>query len=150
MDTINSSLPKSTPLFGPASPRDRRQNGLSVVSGSSYCSIDSNGCATDGYGNHGDNEACTIRVGVAGTLTATQFETESGYDYVTIGETQYQGRTGPSSVAVAAGSTFSWRSDGSGTYSGWTICLASKMRPIGRDLGSVKQPSVLPTVPRMP
>ena len=100
---------------------------MSVLSGSSYCEIDSNGCATDGAGSHGNGEACTIQVNVAGTLSATSFNTEVDYDYITIGSTRYHDSTGPSGVAVAAGSTFSWRSDSTVTNSGWTICLAPGM-----------------------
>ena len=96
--------------------------GLEVTAGSSFCQIDANGCATDGAGAHGNYEACTIRVGAAGTLTATQFDTETGYDYITIGGIRYEGSTGPTGVAVAAGSTFTWLSDGSVTRAGWTIC----------------------------
>ena len=100
--------------------------GLEVTSGSSFCQIDAN-CATDGAGAHGNNEACTIRVGAAGTLTATEFHTESCCDYVNISDILYRGNTGPNGVAVAAGSTFAWGSDGSVTNAGWTICLG-KMR----------------------
>ena len=100
---------------------------MSVTSGSQYCEIDSNGCATDGIGNYGNSEACTIQVNVAGSLTATSFSVESGYDYVTIGGTQYSGSSGPNNVAVAAGTSFSWYADGSVTYPGWTICLAPGM-----------------------
>jgi len=96
--------------------------GLQVSAGASYCQVDANNCVSDGTGNHGDNEACTINVLGAGTLTATDFDTETGYDYVTIGGTRYSGGTGPSNVAVAAGSTFTWRSDSSITNAGFTIC----------------------------
>ena len=97
--------------------------GLEVTSGANFCQIDANGCATDGEGAHGNGEACTISVTAAGFVTATQFDTESGYDYVAIGGTRYQGRAGPNGVAVAAGSFFTWRSDGSVTNAGWTICF---------------------------
>jgi len=101
--------------------------GLTVASGASFCQIDANGCATDGAGEHGDDEACSIRASAAGTLTATQFDTESCCDRVNISGTLYRGSTGPDGVAVAAGSTFTWLSDHSVTRAGWTICL-SKMR----------------------
>ena len=96
-----------------------------VTAGALYCSIDDNGCVTDGVGLYGDNEACTVLVNQAGTLNATEFATESTHDRVTIAERQYSGTVGPSNVAVAAGSTFTWRSDHSVTYSGWTICYAN-------------------------
>ena len=96
---------------------------LTVTAGSDYCAIDADYCATDGPGDHGNGELCTIRVAARGFVTASEFDTESGYDWVTIGDAQYQGSTGPISVAVAANSTFTWRSDGSVTNAGWTICF---------------------------
>jgi hypothetical protein len=50
------------------------------------------------------------------------FQTESGFDWVTIGGTQYQGTAGPQSVAMAAGATIHWRSDASANGAGFTIC----------------------------
>ena len=97
--------------------------GLEVTSGSSFCEIDVDGCATDGAGEHGNDEVCTVQVNAAGYLTATEFETEPGYDYVTISGTRYSNRAGPSGVAAAADSTFTWRSDHSNTNAGWTICF---------------------------
>ena len=106
------------------------QSPLRVTAGGEHCSVSGN-CATDGAGSHGNNEACTIRVTVAGTLTATEFNTESGYDYVVIGSRRYQGTAGPNGVGVGAGSTFTWRSDGSVTNSGWTICLTPSDDGVG-------------------
>ena len=108
--------------------------GLEVTSGGSFCQIDDSGlCATDGVGEHGNDEACTVQVNIDGYLTVTEFDTEPGYDYVTIGGARYQGNGGPSGVAVTAGSTFTWQSDGSITNAGWTICFSSsKMRSIVR------------------
>ena len=102
---------------------------MSVISGTRFCQIDANGCATDGTGRHGNGEYCTVRVAVAGLLTATQFRTESCCDYVTIGGNSYRGSTGPSNVVVAAGSNFTWRTDHSVTNEGWTICLTPVYRP---------------------
>ena len=124
--------------------------GLEVTAGASFCQIDANGCATDGAGPHGNDEACTIQVNAAGYLTATEFDTESGYDFVTIGGTRYQGRSGPLAVAASAGSTFQWQSDGSVTNAGWTICLgktrphaaiAVPCDPTGATLNSFNRPS---------
>ena len=103
------------------------------MTGATDCQIDANGCATDGAGNHGNNEACTVRVPQAGTLTATEFSTESGYDIVAIlhgigtwnsYDVQYSGEVGPRNVNVAAGSMVVWRSDTSTVGAGWTICWA--------------------------
>jgi len=94
-----------------------------VTSGSAYCEI-VNGCVTDGYGNHGNNEACTMRATVNGRLSATEFNTEAGYDFINVNGVDYAGSgAGPQNVAVPAGAEFTWRSDGSVTRSGWTLCL---------------------------
>ena len=102
---------------------------------SAPCTIDENGCVTDGFGDHDDDERCSIRVEAAGTLIATEFETERNYDYITIGSCRYEGDGEASErssaecgdltvgVNVEAGSTFTWRSDGSCVNDGWTICL---------------------------
>ena len=119
---------------------------LSVADGSSgACWIDSRGCATNGANadnTYNDNEACTIKVNVRGwgTVTATRFSTENGYDKLIhqsgLGQTVYEGEySGPYNtldrVPVMHDHQFTWRSDGSistGIYSGWTICY-SKTRP---------------------
>ena len=120
---------------------------LTVTDGSSFCQIDTNGCATDGSGEHGNNERCTIRVNTAGRLAATQFDTEARYDYITIGETRYEGRTGPTGVVVSAGSTFVWQSDHSVTNDGWTICLTPG---VGSTAPTTVAPSLSPTGMRPP
>jgi len=106
---------------------------LQVISGSSYCQVTTstgNTCVTDGYGNYGNNERCTIQVLQSGRLsTYGSFRTELGFDYVTIGSTRYQGTRGPGNVYVSYGSTFTWRSDSSVTDSGWTICWSSHAVP---------------------
>ena len=98
-----------------------------VTSGPSYCQLDENGCVTDGPGDYDINEACTVRVMVTGNLSATEFSTEGGSDYVTINGTQYSGTAGPSKVLIRAGDSFTWDSDQSTNHrianSGWTICL---------------------------
>ena len=85
---------------------------MRVVSGTSYCQLDENGCVTDGPGDYGDDEDCTVKTNVAGSLTATDFSTEYNVDGVTIGGIQYNGKDGPYRAAIAAGETFSWHSDG--------------------------------------
>jgi hypothetical protein len=77
---------------------------------------------TDGniYGNY---ERCTI--------TATQdllvhaeggFNTESGFDYITINNVRYMGTNAPSGVSMSSGDTMTWYSDGSVTRGGWVLC----------------------------
>ena len=79
---------------------------------------------TDGPGNYQTNEQCTIEVLASGRLSSVGiFDTENNYDYLTINGHRYQGSSGPSSVAVDAGSSFTWRSDASITRAGWNLCL---------------------------
>ena len=105
-------------------------HGLRVTSGAGYCSIDANGCATDGAGSHGSYEACTIEVLDDGFLSsAGTFNVEycggCRCDALQIGGTKYCGRVGPSGVAVSAGATFTWSSDRYLGEEGWTVCWAA-------------------------
>ena len=94
-------------------------------------------CVTDGADAHGNSERCRIAVRHTGNLTATEFDTEVVWDYVTIGGTDYSGTIGPVDVPVEADDVFTWFSDGSITNEGWTICLtASKPLP-RRPLASI-------------
>ena len=94
-----------------------------VTSGGQYCQVTNGGsCVTDGAGNYGNNERCVVRATQALVATATEFVTEVGWDYVTLGGAYYSGTTGPSNVAMAAGETFTWSSDRSNVGTGWTIC----------------------------
>ena len=96
---------------------------FTVLSGSQFCSVTANrSCVTDGLGNHGNNERCTFEVAQDLIATAVVFDTESNYDRLTIGATQYSGITGPSGVVMSAGSTFTWYADFSATRAGFTIC----------------------------
>ena len=105
------------------------QSGPLTVASSSpsgACIINSNGCVTDGPGSYGNNEQCTITTSVAVTLNSVgTFATESGYDYLTIGGTRYQGASGPSGVALPAGSSFTWTSDSSVANVGYVICATA-------------------------
>ena len=96
---------------------------FSIQSGSAYCQLTSNGaCVSDGSSNYGNNERCTIRAGTSLSVTATYFDTESGFDRISIGSTQWSGSSGPLSVLMNAGSVMTWYTDGSVARGGFTIC----------------------------
>ena len=77
-----------------------------------------------------DNGKCTIAVsvsGAAGGAISTTFETEHKYDYVTIGDHQYDGdggllARGNSGVAVTDGEVIKWASDATVEAHGFEIC----------------------------
>ena len=83
------------------------------------CVGGANGCAC------GDNEQCTAVALTALTVTTQTFDTEAGFDSITIGGTVYSGSSGPSGVSMAAGATLTWLSDSSATAAGWTLCATA-------------------------
>ena len=93
-----------------------------VTSGSDYCQLTSGGaCVTEGSGNHGNNERCTIRALVALYATATEFHTERYWDYIHHRQHPVQRHDRPHQRPDGrVGSTMTWYSDGSVT------------RPVGR------------------
>merc|ERR1719384_1571281 len=86
------------------------------------------GCTTTGNciqsknhpSNYGNNEGCTISAWDV-ALTVDAFNTERGYDFLTIGGMQYAGTSGPDSGATYSG-VITWATDSSVTKSGWKLC----------------------------
>jgi hypothetical protein len=100
--------------------RSHAQGVWTVSSGNQACELSRDGmCVSDG-----NDESCTVRAEAAVVVSAQGgFETEAGYDYVTIGGTQYPGTSGPVSVPISAGETLHWQSDYSEVRSGFNICI---------------------------
>ena len=97
-----------------------------MTSGLGVCEVDSSGCVTDGDGDYGSNERCTVEVLVSGLLSSVgAFSTEDCCDYLLIGSrgVRFNGASGPSNIAVSAGSTLTWFSDVNTEGAGWTLCL---------------------------
>ena len=97
----------------------------------------------DNVGAYFNDEHCRIEVVADGRLdAAATFSTEAWWDYLNISGIQYDGNDGPSNVAVAAGSSFFWQSDGSVMDAvGWKICFTAG--PF-----TSTAPTVAPTTPR--
>ena len=111
-----------------------------MTAGAQWCTLtshtaeypDADQCVTDGIGvPHGNNERCTMLVNQAAILFAPVFDTENRYDYITIYDEngysrgQYSGGSSAwpaEGVPMGAGSTFTWRTDGSVTNGGFIIC----------------------------
>jgi hypothetical protein len=66
------------------------------------------------------SQHCSITVPSGTMLTATAFQTESGYDKLMVNGKRYQGSSGPKSVTVTAG--ISWTSDFIVQKKGWKLC----------------------------
>jgi len=92
--------------------------------------IDGSGCEMSGNciqsnnhpGNYGNGEQCSIQLYGSIAITVEAFNTESGYDMLTMGGTRYSGTSGPSSGSYTG--AISWSSDYSVTKSGWKLCKA--------------------------
>merc|ERR1719323_1863693 len=92
--------------------------------------IDGSGCEMSGNciqsnnhpSNYGNGEQCTIQLYGSIPITVEAFNTESGYDMLTVAGTRYSGTSGPSSGSYTG--VISWSSDYSVTKSGWKLCKA--------------------------
>merc|ERR1711972_149992 len=72
--------------------------------------------------NYGNSEECTIQLYGDIALSVAAFNTESRYDYLTMGGTSYSGTSGPSSGTYTG--AINWSSDYSVVKSGWKLCRA--------------------------
>ena len=128
-------MPPPQPPTPPQSPPAAPQTTFwQINAGASYCSLSTmpgyepNACITDGVGNHGNNERCTITAMSGFVITATDFSTESCCDYMRwtrtnpVSTVSYRGTSGPMGVQVSAGDTFFWTSDYSVARGGFTVC----------------------------
>jgi hypothetical protein len=119
---------------------------LTVTAGP--CELTNDGtCVTDGPGEYGNDERCLMHAMMTVTLSASAFNTEHGFDYVTIGGTLYSGTSGPNGVVMAAGETFTWFSDASNTRSGFVICASSAPQLVPPKPPAPPPPLAPPPVP---
>jgi len=113
---IDNEMNAPTPAPTPAPPP-----GTWSVSGTG-CTMTGNCIQSNNHpASYGNNEACTIQATDV-ALTVEAFSTESGYDFLTIGGTQYSGSSGPASGTYSG--PFSWSSDYSVVSTGWKLCKA--------------------------
>jgi hypothetical protein len=146
--STNEKEPQAETFAGAAHRRTQRAAAQlwSMVSGSQHCEITQDGaCVTDGSGDYNNNEQCTVRAEVAMLVSAQAgFSTESWFDWVTLGGTQYSGTSGPTGVAMNVGETLHWRSDETMFGTGFMICGAQAIPP------SPPMPQMLPMPPQAP
>ena len=90
------------------------------------------GCITnDNYPQAYDNqEFCEISVQqpLLGSVSAVSFDTEGGWDFLTINGDGYSGANGPQGVTPTT--TITWSSDYMVTKSGWKLCPDNPASPL--------------------
>merc|ERR1712151_521650 len=107
--------------YEPPAPTPAPPPGSWTVTGSGCTQVGNCIQSNNHPGSYGNNEECTIDANnVAFTVDA--FSTESGYDFLTVGGSQYSGSSGPASGSYSG--AISWSSDYSVTNSGWKLCRA--------------------------
>ena len=79
---------------------------------------------SDGEGDYGNNENCTVKAVRPLVVNAEEFGTEFGWDYLTIDGTQYHGSEGPQGLLLDPDAELTWSSDGSVTSTGFTLCAS--------------------------
>ena len=82
---------------------------------------------TDGEGRYGNNEYCVMTTLQPLIATATEFDLEARYDFLTIDGTRYHGNgahTFPQELSLGQGAQLVWDSDGSVVRNGFTVCAA--------------------------
>jgi len=100
-----------------------RESTWAVQSGD--CKVASNCIQSPNYPDaYGDSQECSFTSGSGMEVSATGFNTESGYDRLTLNGVTYEGTAGPSGIEPHG--TITWSSDGSVTQSGWELCAHIK------------------------
>jgi len=94
--------------------------------------------------SYGNNEECFINAYEV-DLTVEAFSTESGYDILSMGGTQYSGTSGPAGGAFSG--VISWASDYSEVSSGWKLCHGSSPGPVPTPAPTTQSPTPAPTTP---
>ena len=100
----------------------------SFVSSSDDCVVDEANCVSSkGYlsgTTYGNYAQCMVSILQNDTLRVEAFDTQAGYDFVTLRGERYSGQRGPHALSVFPGDNFTWASDSKYEYDGWRICGA--------------------------
>eukprot|EP00662_Eupelagonemidae_sp_cell21_P057214 gene57214-biopygen61773 len=112
---------RGSPSSGPATSTPTVRQSFTTTGD---CVVDSTCITSSGYpANYGDNENCVIMPVLSGELVVEAFQTESGYDKLTVAGTEYESSNGPAGVVVDTATIIRWISDGSEVKKGFRICL---------------------------
>ena len=112
--------PPPSPLLPPAA-----SEWWTITTGEIHCHLSNDGaCVTDGDGDYGDDEACSVRAEKPLMLSTTSFSTASILDKLAVGGVNYyETSPGPANVAMAAGDVMTWSTYGSGA-GGFVVCAS--------------------------
>merc|ERR1719232_2425948 len=94
-------------------------------------------------GNYGNGEACNVQLWGDIPLRFDAFDTESGYDILRVGGTDYSGTSGPPPDSYSGALT--WSTDGSVTKTGWSFCRTDSSTPAPTTPSPTPAPSPTPT-----
>jgi len=101
-------------------------NSLSVISGQCLASPTGDCVQSPNYPqNYGNGQTCAIGVDPSKALTVEAFDTERGFDKLTVGHRVYHGMLPSGTQLMPSGNapnSISWRADGSVVRNGWKIC----------------------------
>lgn len=98
---------------------------------SQFFAMEGNGCTSTGdcvtSGNYplkyGPNENCTITVNGTASLVVEKFDTEQGWDFLTVNGVAFSGVSGPAAGPISG--EIHWASDSVFHDAGWKLCFSA-------------------------
>jgi len=120
--TLGPPTTTQTTTAGPQCPLATMTNKQPATAG---CALSSDCCASSKP--YTDRESCAFTIGNGDVdVSVDSFNTEEGYDTLTVGQFAYEGNSAPGlERKLAAGTVLNWSSDSSQAGTGWKICLTA-------------------------
>jgi hypothetical protein len=113
------------------------------ISVNGMCEADDRCVSSPNYPeNYGTLLSCNITFNVDATLHVVEFETELGYDTLTVEGVVYSGLDSPDLVEVAASSQITFTSDWGTTHKGWKVCTDDATTTEGISTWAVGDPHI--------
>jgi len=124
--TTVASAPSASPSSWSSPSPNSLSVTMSVISGQCSASPTGDCVQSPNYPqSYGNGQTCDISVDPSKALTVEAFNTERGFDKLTVGHEVYHGTLPIGTQLMPSGNapnSISWRADGSVVYSGWKIC----------------------------
>jgi len=122
--TVTTSTTTAPPTTSTITTTAPAIGGTAWSMASGACSVVGNCVASPNFpSNYGNSQQCNFNALRSGTILVESFNTETGYDKVTVKGVSYSGAAGPQGVAVNTTDVITWASDSSITKPGWKLCL---------------------------